>query len=231
MLTIAEVSETLPAHLKGSVTQQLVDQLNQISQDPEHVRAIRDNFISYGRVLQEGKFKLEDYLNAVAYVSYKLMGYHNKEAYERTFPQRYLGLLSAGKSEKDISAYVSAYHKNKLVTMIMEQAIIPSWVLNQDAFQQAINTQMELMVNARSEKVRSDAANSLLTHLKKPETKQVEMKFDVQDNSGLEEMKASLAKMAEMQQALIKGGMSTHEVAQQSIIDSTAKDITPEDSA
>ena len=220
MLTVQEVAKALPSHLKTAATQSLVDSLNQLQLDPEAAEAIRDNFISYTHVLKEGRFKLEDYLNAIGYVSFKLMGYTNRESYARVFPQRYQSLVARGVDEKDISAYVAAYHKNKLVTSVLEQAIIPSWILNQDAYQKAINTQLALMTKAKSEKVRCDAANSILTHLKKPESKQVELAITTKDNSGLEELKASMLDLVKVQQAMIEGGAaSTRDIAHQRIIE------------
>lgn len=70
MLTLAEVQGVMPANLRGSATQELVDLINQIATEPEATQAIRDNFVSYASVLKDGKFKTEDYVNAVVYVSY-----------------------------------------------------------------------------------------------------------------------------------------------------------------
>ena len=61
-------------------------------------------------------------------------------------------MLSAGKNAKDISSFVTSYNKNKLVNLILEQSMIPSWVLNQDMYQKALNVQCELMLTANSEK-------------------------------------------------------------------------------
>lgn len=218
MLNISDVKKALPATLNTNVTQHMVDQLNNLSTDPEVAEIMRNNFISYTTVMREGKFKLDDYVHAVAYVSYKIMGRTNREAYSLTFPGRYQNLVSQGKSDKDISSYVSAYNKNKLVNLIFEQTMIPTHVLNQDIFQKAINTQAELMMNAKSEKVRMDAANSLMTHLKKPESKQIELNMDIKESDGLKDLKNTLAQMAELQIKQIEGGASTRDIAHQDII-------------
>ena len=219
MLTTLDVEQALPPQLKTVVSDQMVEELNNLSTDPQAAELMRDNFISYTRVMSEGKFKLEDYVFAVVYVSYKIMGNSGREAYAKTFPQRYAKLVADGRSAQEISAYVSAYNKGKLVNLIMEQTLIPVWILNQEVYQTAINTQAELMLHAKSEKVRSDAANSLLTHLKRPETKQVELNIGVVDNSGMNELKKTLREMAEMQQDLIKGGVTTRTIAHQDIIE------------
>ena len=220
------VARALPGNLKSAATDQLADMINQISADPLIAEQIRENFLSYASVLKEGKFKVEDYLNAVAYCSYKLMGDSNQDAYFKTFPQRYANLVAAGRTPKEISAYVSAYAKGQLVNKIMEQTLVPSWVLNQHMYQAALNTQFKLMTNEDvSPKVRSDAADSLLTHLAKPKEAGPLINIDMGETSGMNELKDALARMAQQQQTLINAGVSTKEIAAQDIVDATPKEI------
>ena len=219
------VARALPGNLKSAATDQLADMINQISADPLIAEQIKDNFLSYASVLKEGKFKVEDYLNAVAYCSYKLMGDSNQDAYFKTFPQRYANLVAAGRTPKEISAYVSAYAKGQLVNKIMEQTLVPSWVLNQHMYQAALNTQFKLMTNEDvSPKVRSDAADSLLTHLAKPKEAGPLINIDMGETSGMNELKDALARMAQQQQTLINAGVSTKEIAAQDIVDVTPKE-------
>ena len=219
------VARALPGNLKSAATDQLADMINQISADPLIAEQIRENFLSYASVLKEGKFKVEDYLNAVAYCSYKLMGDSNQDAYFKTFPQRYANLVAAGRTPKEISAYVSAYAKGQLVNKIMEQTLVPSWVLNQHMYQAALNTQFKLMTNEDVKpKVRSDAADSLLTHLTKPKEAGPLINIDMGETSGMNELKDALARMAQQQQTLINAGVSTKEIAAQDIVDVTPKE-------
>lgn len=217
LLTVDDVKASLPKNLQTAATQSLTDKINGAATDPEIARNIRENFISFTTVLAEGRFKTEDYLNAVMYVSHKLLGMTNQEAYRRTFLKRYTDLVAKGMSEKDISAYVSAYNKNKLVNLVLEQTLVPTWVLNQHNYQKAINKQVDLMENANSEKVQTDAANSLLTHLKRPETKQVEVDLNIKEPEGMSELNRMLSMMAQRQQELIGQGVSTREIAHQKL--------------
>lgn len=220
------VARALPGNLKSAATDQLADLINQFSADPLVAEQIRDNFLSYTSVLKDGKFKVEDYLNAVAYCSYKLMGDSNQDAYFKTFPQRYATLLAAGRSPKEISSYVAAYAKGQLVNKIMEQTLVPSWVLNQHMYQAALNTQFKIMSSEDvSPKVRSDAADSLLTHLAKPKEAGPLINIDLGETSGMNEMKDAMKKMAEQQQQLINAGVSTKEIAAQDIVDVTSKEV------
>ena len=195
-LTVADVAKALPPTLKGAATQAFVDQINNIVTDPEMAQYVRDNFISYTKVLQDGKFKTEDYLHAVTYVSFKLMGLSNQDAYFRTFPARHARQVAAGTTSKDIAAYVSGYNRGKLVNLILEQSLVPTWVLNQDIYQKAINTQADLMANAQSELVRTQAANSLLTHLAKPKEAGPLVNIDIRESSGMNELRDTLIKLA-----------------------------------
>ena len=218
MLTLQQVTHALPANLKNNVTQQLVDNINNCVTDPIMAEAIKDNFLSYTQVLSEGKFKTEDYLSAVMYVSFKLMGMTNQDAYSRTFPARYRTLLNNGTSAKDISSYVSMYNKGRLVNLILEKSLIPTWVLNQHIYQKAINVQADLMSNANSEMVRMQAANSILTHLTKPKEVGPLINLDLRENSGINELKATLAQLAQQQRDMISNGTTTKQIADQGLV-------------
>jgi hypothetical protein len=230
-LTKAMVEAAVPANLKGSITEEFVDKLNNLALDPLIANNVRENFISYTHVLKDGKFKTTDYLSAVMYVSFKLMGLSNKDAYAHTFPDRYQELLARGIADKDISAYVSAYNKGKLVNLILEQSLVPSWVLNADIYQKAINTQAELMMTSTSDKVRCDAANSILTHLKKPDAAGPLINLDMRESSGMNELKAALENMAKRQVEMIEAGVSTKEIAGQRLIEGEAINGTGTDQA
>lgn len=225
MLTRDQLEQALPPNLKGAATQQLTDRINNVVTDPIVAEQIKENFVSYTSVLKDGRFKTDDYLSAVTYVSYKLMGLSNQDAYMRTFPKRYQALLAKNTSSKDIAAYVSAYNKGKLVNLILEQTLVPSWVLNQDIYQKAINTQLELMTTAQSEKVRTEAANSILTHLKRPEVKSINLNLGTQENSGLAELKGMLTQLAEKQIEAIQSGTPTQLIAAQPIIDAEYSEV------
>jgi hypothetical protein len=221
-LTIEQVKSAVPPNLRNHISPAFVDQVNNLVQDPLIAEQVRNNFLSYSGVMKEGKFKLEDYLNAVAYCSYKLMGYSSRDSYERTFPDRMNHLIGKGTSDKDISAYVAAYNRGKLVNLILEMSMVPSWVLNQHVYQEAINTQAEIMRTAHSDKVRSDAANSILTHLGKPKDADFQISVDIKENSGLAEMKQLIGQLAQAQQdAITSGGMGVRDIAAQPLIDIT----------
>lgn len=225
-ITVSELKDALPSHLKSCATQGLADRINTVTNDPIASQSVKQNFVGFVSVLSQGKFKTEDYLNAVSYVSFKLMGFTNQDAYRLTFPDRYNTLLQEGKTAKQISSYVAGFHKNKLVTLIMQQSLVPIWVTNQDVLQEAINHQAYLMVNAKSEKVQSDAANSIMTHLKQPEAKDINLRVGVTESEGTRELKNLMENFAAQQIKMLEdGGMTTKQVAEQRIIEADYEEV------
>lgn len=217
-LSKQEIIAALPANFKSAVTDQFVDMVNDITQDQQAAEFIRENFVTYSMVLKEGRFKTEDYLNAVAYVSYKHMGLSNQEAFFKVFPNRHAALVAKGTSSKDIAAHVSGYHKGKLVNMIMEKSLVPTWVAYQDVFHKAIATQADLMQNAASEKVRCDAANSILTHLQKPKEAAVSVNVDMRENSGMRELVNTMRELAGAQRQAIVDGLDAKVISGSALV-------------
>ena len=218
-LTIEQFQEALPEKMKKSVNKDIIDSINKTLSDPEMYEQYRDNLLSYTKVMQEGKFKISQYIDAVRYVSFKHMGMTNADAYAKTFPDKMLRFSSQGVSAKDIASYSTAYNKSKLVTLLFEQTLIPTHILNQDLFQKALNVQAELMISANSEKVRSDAANSLINALKPPETKKVQLDVGVREDHSIAALReATLALAAKQAQLLQAGATNAQQVAEAKII-------------
>ena len=119
-LTVEQFRQALPDKVKKSINQELIDQINTTLSDPDMYEAYRDNLLSYTKVMSDGRFKVAEYINAVKYVSHKLMGCTNIEAYSKTFPDKIARFTAQGVAPKDIASYVTAYNKSKLVNLIME---------------------------------------------------------------------------------------------------------------
>ena len=228
VLTIEQFKQVLPDKVKKSVNQELIDQVNSTLSDPEMFESYRDNLLSYTKVMADGRFKITNYIEAIKYVSHKLMGATNIEAYIKTFPDKYNRFVAQGVTSKDIASYVTAYNKSKLVNLIFEQTLIPSYVLNQDLYQKALNVQADLMVNSHSDKVRCDAANSLLTHLKMPETQKVELEIGVREDSSIAALRETTLALSRQQRLMVEAGMmNAQQVAHSklSVVDVEAKEV------
>lgn len=227
-LTVDTLKATMPKRMKQNITQSLVDKLNKLVTDPDERVYFRENLLSYTHVLQDPNVKLESYIHAVRYVSYKLMGMNNQEAWIKTFPDRYQRILDDGKSDMHLRATVSGYNKNKIVATVYEQALIPVHVLNADVFQQAVATQATMMMNPNvSDKVRSDAANSLLTHLKPPEATKLQLNVAVAEDDSLRELRHAITDLARAQKEAIEiGTEDARRIAESKLIDGEVERVS-----
>ncbi len=218
-LTIEQFKDALPPKVKKSVNQELIDQINTTLSDPSLYENYRDNLVSYTSVMADGKFKIENYIDAVKYVSHKLLGCSNIDAYIKTFPAKHANFVATGVTAKDIASYVTAYNKGKLVNLIFAQTLVPSYVLNQHLYQQALNVQADLMMTAKSEKVRSDAAHHIMEALKMPETIKVEMDIGVREDSAIAQLRETTLALSRQQRLMIEAGaMNAEQTAHSRLI-------------
>lgn len=224
--TQKQLEKALPKGLKTRITGGLVDKLNSISKDPELRDQFADNFLSYSGVMQDGKYKLNSYIDAVRYVSYKLMGASNLQAYSRTFPERIKRLTDEDADSKTISSYVAAYNKTQLVSKVFEQTLIPTHIINAHIHQKAINKQAELMSNPDvSFKVQSDAAACLIKELRIPENTKIELDVTISEDKAIDALRQSTMALVEQQRTMIENNnMSVKEVAHSTIIEGEVAD-------
>lgn len=218
-LTIDQFKQALPDKVKKSVNQELINSIIAKLSDPDMYETYRENLIGYAAVMADGRFKISNYIDAVKYVSHKLMGKTNVDAFSATFPEKIQRWAQQRVAGKDQASYITAYNKSKLVNMIMEQTLIPTWVLNQDLYQKALNVQAELMVSASSEKVRSDAANSILTHLKQPETQKIQLDVTTKPDSSIDALRRTTLELVAQQREMIKAGLANaQQIAHSSVL-------------
>ena len=228
-ITIEELKASLPKSKRNHVTQSLVDTINSLNNDEDDVfsTAYKQNFTTFISVMRSGEYKITDYMNAVKYASFKLMEYSNVDAYIATFPDRYQRILEKyadfGSEEeirdKKLSPYVAMYNKNKLVNKIMEQAMIPVSLLNASLFQEALARQAYLMVNASSELVQTQAANSILVQLKPAETAKIELDIGIKENDAIAELRKATQELTRQNMLAIESGaLTTKEAIEATIV-------------
>ena len=225
-ITVDQLKGAVPKGRRHIVTQDLVDRINELIEDQDHRDVFRENLLSYTGVLTNPDITLTAYVQAVRYVSFKLMGFSNFESWCRTFPDRYKRLIEKPYTDGYIQSVVSQFNKGKTVNLVLEQSLVPMWVLNQDLYQKALNVQADLMLHAKSEKVRSDAANSLLTHLKQPETSKVSLDVTVKEDDSVRELRAATMELVRQQRRAIESGSSNaKEIAESRLLNGECERI------
>ena len=186
--------------------------------DSELRRVFRDNALSYSAVLSTGKHSLATYINAIKFVSLRLMGDKASTAYSKVFPDRYQNLIEKGASASYIASFADNYSKTSIITKIMERTMVPTHILNAGVYQEAINTQADLMRTAKSELVRQKAAESLINNLAAPTAAKVEIDIGY-SHDVIDELRTTTRALAQQQLKMIVNGQSSaKEIAQSEII-------------
>lgn len=220
-LSVVAVRDLLPSRSSVEFVQSTTETLNKLisDSDPEFRQNFRDNIIGFSSVFQSGKYKLSDYANAVKFVCHRMSNMTFGEAYRRTFPDRYSKMVQEGKTEKAISSHVSAYSNNKMVIALLEQAAVPVYLANADIFQEAINVQAALMRASGSDLVKQKAADSLMSHLRPPETAKLSVDVTVNQSDVLSELR-------EVSRELAKAQLQAIEERRHTVLDIAHRPIT-----
>lgn len=218
MLTVAELKDTVPKQHRSKITQEFVDEINQMIKDPQMAEVYTENILTYSKVLQEGRFKLQDYFNAVMFVSYKAMGMSNMGAYQKVFPDKCRDMAARQVSNKDMAAYASTYNKTKLVTLIYEQTLIPDHIMYASVRHRAIAAQAALL-DSKNEHIVQKAADSLMNHLKAPDSAKLNLDIATTDGGVIADLAQALSNLSNQQRNKIEeGAISTKDVAHSPIL-------------
>lgn len=217
VLTKEQLQGSMPKKFRHNVTDEMISFINATEGD-EFRDVYKENLVGFADVIESGRYKMTDYINAVKFVSYKLIGDSNTIAYAKTFPDRYQRLVDKNTPMKTIASFSTAYNKGDLVHKILERTLVPVHILNMDIHQEAINTQADLMRSAKSETVRQKAAECLIMQLKAPEAAKIEVDVSY-SNSSIDELRETTRALAQQQLKMIQSGAVTAEhVAHSDII-------------
>ena len=214
-----DLVEALPPQMRKGFNTATLETINKVIGDPDVMERFKENFITYTTALQGHKYSLQQYIDAVMYVSYKKMGLKNIDAFKKTFPGKMQRYYRDNKSEAHINALVSSYNKTLIVTKIMEQSMIPVHILNQDAFQEAVNAQLKILRTSKNDVAVVKAADSLMNHLKPPTETKVQLDVAINETPAQQEFKAESARLAQVQRNLIaNGGLTAKQIAEMPVI-------------
>lgn len=230
VITKDEVAKLYPLRVNNAVLEKVTEVINGATEGMDYVLAkeFRSNLFGYIDVLKEGskyKASFEDYANACKFITFKMAGNTDVRAYALTFPDRVRRLERDKLPNSHLYHYANVYAKGKLVIELMTRVMIPTHVLYQDIFHKAVKAQAELMMNAKSEKVRADAANSLMTHLKTPEIKKAELQVNVGSSGAIDQLSEALNNLSGKQSEMLsQGKYSLQDIREATIIEVVDED-------
>lgn len=229
MIELEAVKKQLPKSHRTLITQEFLDKIEASIADSEIADQFKENFISYISVLSKGKYKMEDYIAAVKYVSYKLLGYTNKKAYAATFPDRYQKLIDSNQINPD--AYVTAYNRNKLVMLIYEQTMVPTYVLNAPLHQEALNELANIIRDPDTRGMtKVKACEAILAYTKPPEVVKGEITIGIDQQDTISDLREVTEQLAIVHKKLLeRNAKSLKDIAEADIIEVSCKEISNED--
>ena len=225
MLQLEAVKKLVPKAQRTMITQDFLDKIEASVTNSEVAEQFKENFVTYLNVLSKGKYKMDDYISAVKYVSYKLLGYSNIKAYAATFPDRYQRLKDEG--QQQIEAFVSMYARGKLVNQIFEQTMVPTYVLNAPLHQEALN---ELAMMIKDPDVRGmtkvKACEAILQHTKQPEVVKGELTIGIEQSDTINDLREIVENLADTHKVLLeRKGMTVKQIAETNIIDAEYTEV------
>lgn len=219
MIEIDVVKKLVPRSQRTLITEEFLQTIEDIAKDSKLGELYKENFITYLNVLSKGKYKMEDYLSAVKYISFKLLNYTNIDAYASTFPERYQRLKDEGQTQ--IDSYVSMYNKNKLVMQIYEQTLIPTYVLNAPLHQEAL-TELAKMISDPDVRgmTKVKACETILQYTKAPEIIKNELVIGIEQQDTIADLREVTENLASTYKNLLESGAKTlKEIAEDNIVD------------
>lgn len=196
----------------------------------DNLGAVGDNLLSYKDVLLSNRCTTSSYIDAVHFITHKLSGLDSLESYQLVFSSKAREFRSSGVTESELRRKANVYNSSRIVAKVAEVSLVPSYILNNHLFQEALNTQVMIMRNDEASfKVRSDAASEVLKHTQIPETlfnNKEELSEQVSDVIGL--LSKAANSMASAINNNIKRGGDLRDIAESKIYDDV--EIIDEDS-
>jgi hypothetical protein len=226
-LSLELVQGLVPKHYKNSVTQELIDDLNRLSRDPDYGEEFKQSMLTSTSILggANSKWSLAMYVDAVKYFSLTAAQMSQADAYIAVFPERFQSRLDRGETKEDIRGEASRYNNSELVNKIRQQALVPLHLVNQGNVQIAINVLVDIATRGRSEMARVSAANGLLKELRAPESSKIEKDVGINKGNIIDDYEKAMLKMVAEQKRLIEAGGDLKSIANASIKVSDAIEV------
>jgi len=140
-------------------------------------------------------------------------------AYSNVFPNRVLARSREGVNSDNLRIEASRYNRNMIVNEIRKVASPPVQLIHRNLLHEAILVSADLMKNARSEKVRADAAATLIRELKPADDQTINIKVNDGATDAIEELRKATETLAIQQHQSIQAGVAVQAIAESNIIE------------
>lgn len=218
-LTVEKIKQFLPRGSSATVTEEIVEMLNNAERDSGVDQALfEEQMLSYMHMIENG-VGIEKLANAIKFCNLRMlpkMG--NAKAYKIVFPDKAKEIEERGQS---CDSFASMYNSSKLVTQISKLLMVPVYITNAPVHMAMHKKLFDLSngIGAKegdyvSPTVQMNAAVALMDATKMPDDNSIELKIGMSDEAksvqvGLTEQ---LARMADVQVQRLKNGESISSV-------------------
>jgi len=218
-LSLDVVRSQLSPKNRLSVNQEVIDEINKLSKNPEYGEEFLETYMMNMKVLKDHvRANHTQYINAIKF--YTLVESHNSliDAYIKVFPERYDDRKASMPDESDPKSYMtgeaSRYNASNLVNEIRKLAGIPVNLIHRNLLHEAILETANLMRNASSHTVRQKAAATLIQELKPQEGSQIQVNIGDGSTSVIEELRKAAEKLATAEyEAVVSGSRTLKDIA------------------
>jgi len=215
MVEIEMIQEQLGKKKGALVTQDTVDELNSLVEDPEYGEEFLDSYVSYFNVMEgNSAWSTPKYMKAMKFFTLIESGHHAVDAYVKVFPDRLQSRVDRGQGKDDMGGEASRYNASALVNEIRKVASIPVQLIHRHLLHEAIMVQADLMLHAKSEMVQQKAAESLIKELKPMEDTTIQLKVGMDDETrnAQSQLVEHVGQIALNQQRMLASGMDIGEI-------------------
>lgn len=217
--TAEELQKLLPTK-KALITDDVADIINRSMHEPEFQgESLLQSAITYENVLRGARVGIKEYLNAIRFCAYLVSMEDNyTEAYKRTFwdrdfVQERIGLSTDDARYNELTSAASRYRRSKLVTDILTVSAVPFHLLFAGMRYQAVGVLADLMMTARYDRDKINAAKELLVATKNEDVRVgLEIGPNQQAISMQQQLNTQLAELAMNQKKLLEAGLDLKEV-------------------
>ena len=219
--TLQELQELFPSKRK-TINEGTVKLLNETLANPDfNPSTFIKHIVDYQNVMINSGASMKEYLNAVKFCAYLESEMSIVEAYRRAragdkFVQDRINAKSDTTAYAELAFQAQRYKKSKLVRELLTQTDMPLYLMFQASRYKAVATLAREMEEAPLSKDRIAAADKLLTHVKPPETQNVELQVGMTNQAieMQEQLFAQISKISQAQSDRLKAGENLDDVQQ-----------------
>ena len=216
-ITLQQVQKAMPSR-KGSITQEAVDLINKVRSEPEFQgEDLITTLITYEGAMVGAKASIGEYIAAVRFCAYMMTNGENyTEAYkkafwDREFVQNRLSAATSSQEYSELTSAASRYRRSKLVVDILTLSQVPLDLMFTGVRYKALGVLADRMENAKLDKDKIAAADTLLKHTA-PKDSKLELNIGIGNTDAITSLNDQLTALAKRQQNLLSSGLSLQEV-------------------